>query len=153
MTARYKLPVLALNTFNRRSAEGEETKKRGKKHARKQGQNAQNLNPELVTEEMNMDVVNAAINAETIDAEDDQPGVDQNRAFDTLKDIENLKKDKKEDDYKPADGAEDEAKKLADLRLKVFKARTGNLYRAVIHASKYEATPATPPVIFPTCPA
>jgi hypothetical protein len=122
----------------RAASEGEETKKRGKKHARKQGQNAQNLNPELVTEEMNMDVVNAAINAETIDAEDDQPGVDQNRAFDTLKDIENLKKDKKEDDYKPADGAEDEAKKLADLRLKVFKARTGNLYRAVIHARMIE---------------
>lgn len=122
----------------RAASEGEETKKRGKKHARKQGQNAQNLNPELVTEEMNMDVVNAALNAETIDAEDDQPGVDQNRAFDTLKDIENLKKDKKEDDYKPADGAEDEAKKLADLRLKVFKARTGNLYRAVIHARMIE---------------
>ena len=107
------------------------------KRAKKQGQNAQNPSEGEGLDTVNMAVAGAMIEAGGGEREDDQPGVDPNRAFDTLKDLNAL--NVPEEAFKPEEGASDDEKKLLELKEKVYKLRKGGqLYRAVIHIKMME---------------
>lgn len=112
--------------------EEKQKKKQERQEEKKAKKQKKKSDGEEGLDDVDMNVAGALVDSGLENREDDQPGVDPNRAFDTLKDLNAL--NATENEFKPKEGASDAEKDLLKLKGKVYKYRKERkLYKAVIH--------------------